>query len=216
MTVKLGVIGSAGRRDDARRMSAELYEAMLVELEAIIASQGVSHLVSGGAAFGDHLAVTMFKRGAVSELTLFLPAPFDRTKQEFLSSPRDFGGAGNTTNRYHRAFSKACDIDSLADIGSVLTKAHINVGHGFKDRNQMVAGDVDGLAAFTFGPLRENEPAVRTFTPDDDGFNSHKDAGLKDGGTAHTWGEAWKVKSKHHINLSILEFQLANRPRLTP
>ena len=60
----VGVIGSAGRRGDAAKMTKELYYQMLARLEAVVTNEfGLdlhkAHLVSGGAAWAGKRESTM-------------------------------------------------------------------------------------------------------------------------------------------------------------
>jgi len=54
--VSVGVIGSAGRLEDSKKMTKELYEEMLKKLKAVITKKfkldlKKVHLISGGAAW---------------------------------------------------------------------------------------------------------------------------------------------------------------------
>lgn len=198
----LAVIGSAGRGSDASRMTRVIYDAMYDALTETMEQWGCRKLVSGGAAFADHLAVRAFLDGAAEELVLFLPAPFG-------GGAFEDRGDGRTANRYHRAFSKACDIDSLDELQSALTRAKYQGYNGFKRRNLEVADAASqGVVAFTFG--RDWETC--DIHPDDAAFRSAREAGLKDGGTAHTWQECWKAARKRHVSLTRLEKVLKASP----
>jgi hypothetical protein len=202
----ISIIGSAGRRDDAARINRRIYDAMFAEAADAIAEWKPDALCSGGAAFADHVAVRAYLEGLVPSLVLFLPAEFDGRYRE--TSARD--DPGRTTNRYHRAFSSSCGLDSLSELTEAIRRgADARVHRGFKNRNLEVANVATHLLACTFG--RDVPPA--NFGPEDAGFSSSRDAGLKDGGTAHTWGEAWKCLAKRHLSLTWLEHKLESGPR---
>src|SRR5690606_36207825 len=74
------------------------------------------HVVSGGAAWADHLAVVMFLMGHAKKLTLHLPAPF-------CADGRFVGPEGRSSasvaNYYHEKFSKIVGFDSMKQIVEV-------------------------------------------------------------------------------------------------
>lgn len=192
---KLAIIGTAGRGDDAPRISASIYDAMFSDVRDVIRRWEIDEAVSGGAAVADHLAVRAFNEGFVSSLTLYLPAEFRNGL--FVPNPSVRFNPGATCNNYHRAFSKSCGIDSLSELRrAVEGGAVVRVFPGFHRRNTEVADDCTDMAAYTFGSGPSQD-----FTSADEGFSRAATAGLKDGGTAHTWGECWKAKRKRHVNL---------------
>jgi len=160
MNLTLGIIGTAGRGDDAAKLDAAHWRMMVCISQTVATVTGATRLVSGGAAFGDHCAVELFNRGFVPELTLHLPAPFPR--QSIVFAPTD---AGRTTNRYHSVFTDVLDNmdprvvrNSLVEIANAIQNPRCTVteenGPGFAPffvRNAKVAKDADVLLAFTFG-----------------------------------------------------------------
>lgn len=204
MSGTIAVIGTAGRREDAARITPQLYDAMFAETEAAIREWAVAEAVSGGAAVSDHLAVRAYLEGVVSGLRLFLPARFERGA--FVPNPRIRFNPGQTSNGYHRAFSEACGIDSLGEIEQAIRKgAEVEVHEGFHLRNSEVADACSHLLAFTFGNGSGAGDVRDDFLPEDEGFSAAATAGLRDGGTAHTWGQAWKPIRKRHVYLGALE-----------
>ena len=175
MSLTLGIIGTAGRGDDAAKLDAAHWRMMVCISQTVATVTGATRLVSGGAAFGDHCAVELFNRGFVPELTLHLPAPFLRTPERYAYKDTD---AGRVSNRYHVAFTEARKAGgvsgiSLVEIARALENPRCTVteenGPGFAPffvRNAKVANDADVLLAFTFGVVGK---------PD-----------LKDGGSADT------------------------------
>lgn len=177
----LSIIGTAGRKDDANLMTSELYSLMLNRAREVINSQGITHLVSGGAAWSDHVAVSLFINKEVDKLTLHLPSDFHI---EFHGN-KD----ANIANYYHKEFSRKMKGSSLKGIGKAIDMgAEIHVHKGFFARNHFVAKS-PFLLAFTNGS-HSYEP-----TEEDTMVKSHT-AGLKDGGTSHTWNNSlahWKM-----------------------
>jgi hypothetical protein len=195
----MAFIGSAGRGKDAERLDRDLYNAMYAESLAMVREHDIEEAVSGGAAFADHTAVRLFLEGEVRSLLLYLPARFDGTA--FVANARVHSNPGRTANHHHEDFGNSCGVDGLAEIREAISRgAKVEVYDGFKRRNLEVAGRCTHMEAFTFG----FKPTA-VFLADHPGFSSAEEAGLKDGGTAHTWGQCWKARWKKHVNL----FELA-------
>lgn len=195
--MKIAVIGSAGRGQDADHMTLELYNKMFADFSLRVKHLGADTAVSGGAAFADHLAVRAYLEGAVSKLVLYMPAKFGMSESAYIPNPAVQFNPGKTSNDYHRRFSKIMKIDSLKEISKALQSgAACFVHEGFHTRNLEVADNCDFLVAYTFGTKSslDLKPGVPEFT-------DSKKAGLKDGGTAHTWGQCWKASWKSHVNL---------------
>ena len=189
----LAIIGTAGRRDDATRISRSLYDAAFERVRQAIARHKIDAVVSGGAAFADHLAVRAFNEGLGSRLTLHLPAKFAGGR---FAGNRD----ADTANYYHRQFSDACGLPSLTEIGRAIDAgATVTVSDGFFVRNKKVADDADILLALTFGSR-----ASEHFPRGSRGYALAAAAGLKDGGTAHTWDACRSASLKLHVNLAGL------------
>ena len=168
--IRVGIIGTAGRQADAAKLNAALFDAMVADAAQLIGAAPVT-LVSGGAAFADHVAVALWLRGGqadcpIHKLELHLPAKWDITRAQYVEMP-DSQHPGTVSNRYHRAFSTSCNRNSFRELNEAVTaeEVFVRVTPGFKPRNMHV-GRVDRLIAYTFGDSR--------YAP-------------KDGGTAHTW-----------------------------
>lgn len=181
--MKISIIGSAGRNEDANTLSVEIFNKMYIACKNFIIdvinlnqlSFSDIELVSGGSAWSDHLAVLLFleyhTKGLL--LTLHLPTNFKNTEFEY-------DRYGYTLNQLHQEFSKKCNIDSFSQIYQSITQgANINVYKGFFERNKYVA-KTDILLAFTFG---KNGP--------------------KPGGTKDTWNKC-PSQNKIHICISDL------------
>lgn len=177
---RIAVIGTAGR-DRTKPMTKALWEWMLNSARERIPAG--HHLVSGGAAWADHLAVMLYLEGHAEALTLHLPAPFNGV--HFIGQERSSAGAANY---YHQRFSKTIDSNTLKELSWAIEK-HAKVTQqpygshygGMFARNALVARDAEALIAYTFGP--GDVPA--------------------DGGTRDTWDKC-KAESKLHVPLPIL------------
>lgn len=164
----LAIIGTAGRGPDGDRLKADpgYWRTMKAVAEIVVVLTEPTRLVSGSAAYADHLAVQLYLDGLVPELVLHMPV-------EWMGHGfRETGGrfdAGRTSNYYHSLFSAAMGLDSLGEIQQAIERgAVVHSGSGgFKERNTEIAREADVMLAFTFG----------------DGTQ------LRDGGTADTWAK---------------------------
>lgn len=157
----IAVIGTAGR---GRPMTREHWTFMCASARNML-PRGCE-LVSGGAAWSDHVAVALYLEGFASALHLALPAPVDM--QSFAGPPKS---AGSAANYYHRLFSQTMGFPSIQHIavairrGATYTEEPAGPGmRAFFARNEKVAQLAFGCLAFTFGT---DQP--------------------EDGGTKHTW-----------------------------
>lgn len=186
-----GIIGTAGRGEDLNRMDDETFFIMRASARNIINSLLVPHeqyaVVSGGAAWSDHIAVSLFLRGEAKELTLHFPTDWTT-----------FGYGGNkkvadTANHYHKLFSDVSYQESersLKEIQIAIEEgAEFTVSEGFYARNLLVARDADYMIAFTFGDKER----------------------LKEGGTSHTMSMFLiKKEPKNSYHIDMHDFGLYN------
>lgn len=173
----IAIIGTAGR-DKQFPMDISHWDFMC-RVARFFLRPG-DHLVSGGAAWADHVAVWAFSNGLCADLTLHLPAPFSSV----------FGGgsgtSGGASNHYHWQFSHAIGRDTLMDIqeaiecGAEFSTQPVSKGYGAMfARNRLVAEECTHVLAFTFGA--GDKPA--------------------DGGTKDTWDMAGPHKKRKHVSL---------------
>ena len=150
--IKLAVIGTAGRGEDAPKINRELYVQMAGALKTVIAQVGpIDRLVSGGAAVADHLAVGFFLRDLVPGLSLHLPASYSRSFRAYVEPfPKS---AGSISNYWHREFSRKCGGNSLSALYDAITKPGCTsqTYMGFDRRNTAIAEEAEVVVAFTFG-----------------------------------------------------------------
>ncbi len=176
---RIAIIGTAGR-DKNLPMDIRLWLWMLEDAKQRVARG--SHLVSGGAAWADHLAVALRLCGHVEHLTLHLPAPFG---VRFNGPEKSSAFAANF---YHYQFSKVIGESSLSQIMAVRDMEGVTITEepaapgfgGFFSRNKKVA-ECEWMLAYTFGTC--GVPA--------------------DGGTRDTWNKCRGHRS--HIELPTLE-----------
>jgi len=192
--VRVAIIGTAGRANDARnaQLSAALFERMVDAAAAHMAALGVAplhaHVISGGAAWADHVAVALFLQRRVAALTLYAPCAYDRARGAYV----DTGSGdwrtnpGRTSNYYHRAFAAKVGRDTLAEIGQAIEQgATLDTGGGgFHARNAAIAAKATHLLAFTWSA----------------------DGTPTDGGTADTWRRCrLPAALKVHLCLGTLD-----------
>lgn len=173
----IAIIGTAGR--GAEQVDRSLYALMVSKAWEIVQRYPDPHLVSGGAAVADHVAVTLHLLHKVP-LTLHLPAEWNHSTKQYTGSKN-----AATANYYHHRFSKNIVGDeqkTLTTLDSLLSGNEVihTVSKDFWARNALVAKDAEVTIAFTWG---ETQPPA--------------------GGTAHTWGLC--KGTKIHISLQGLK-----------
>lgn len=205
--MRVAIVGSAGRLDDADRMRPELWRSMVERargwVRAVASGASSVELVSGGSAFADHLAVRLLLDGQARGLTLHLPAAFDREARRFAG---DASSPGTRLNALHQAFARATGTPSLDELAEAIGRRASVACHthaGFDARNRAIAGDCDVLLAFTFGA------ASCDVRPGRRGWQDAAGAGLKSGGTARTWEAPGRARRKIHVSLATLAADVA-------
>ena len=189
--VTLAIIGTAGRGDDEGKLNRGVYDLMVRGAKGMIAALAksghpVSGLVSGGAAYGDHVAVTLFLEGVVPELTLHFPCGFLSATDGFYDMGGNAGwfiNPGRTCNVYHRKFTARTGIPSLRELATAVERgAKVEAGGGMFKRNDRVAR-ADAALAMTYGA-------------------GHR---VKDGGTERTMREYLRIANPDisaHLDLN--------------
>ena len=195
----LGIIGTAGRGLDKDLLSIEIWKNICNVSKLTLLNSKCDTIVSGGAAWSDHIAVDLYIEyidvnstfhNTFNEITksslklnLFLPVKFDRNRFDENEIKYPFN-CGSTLNFYHKSFGNIIKVDTLSQLSICIENgAIINSGKGFHGRNTQIANSSDDLLAFTFG-------------------NGCK---LKDGGTKDTWDKFMKRKNRgtaYHFNLT--------------
>lgn len=181
MQRSIAIIGTAGR--DKRFPMDQSHWEFMCRVAGFFLRPG-DHIVSGGAAWADHVAIWAYNNGLCAGLTLHLPAPFETTFNG------GSGTSGGTANHYHRQFGRTINRDTFLDIqdalqgGAQFTEQPESKGYAAMfARNKLVADQCTHMLAFTFGT--GDVPA--------------------DGGTKATWDMAGPQKKRKHVSLLGLE-----------
>lgn len=196
MEITLSIVGTAGRKDDEKRLSSQSFSAMYSVAESLInqlikSNYPVTHLVSGGSAWADHVAVKLFLDNKANNLRLFIPCEFNNGRfTDKNSGIRQFNPPGDTLNYYHSKFQRKTNINSLSEIQVAKLRGAelITCTGGFHGRNSMVAQS-DLILAMTFGNgeyVKEGGTAdtVKKYLDridNDDSFNKAFHYNLSDG-----------------------------------
>jgi hypothetical protein len=185
MGSRIAVIGTAGR-DKSQPMGSPLWQAMTQDLRRRVTADDV--LISGGAAWADHLAVHAFLAGWVKALELYLPAPLTAGK---FQGPHS--SAGSAANYYHEKFKRETGVDGLAELeeaigrGAAVSFEPAAPGYAAMfNRNKKVAKECTAAIAYTFGA--GEQPA--------------------DGGTLNTWKQIAGPK----VHVCLLDLQAGQAP----
>jgi hypothetical protein len=183
----VGIIGSAGRLDDAKRMTKTVFEWMVqrTKHELFVVRKLKPNeitLVSGGSSWADHVVVYLFLEYLMTDpfagLLLCFPTPFDDRKEQFIETD-----CGQTLNGYHQAFGKLIGRNSLHDLRTVRALDGVKCvsnAKTFHARNTQIAQASQILLAFSWAPLGSLVPK-------------------KPGGTHDTWSKCKGLKQ--HISL---------------
>jgi len=189
--MKIAIIGSAGRGMDQAYVTKTVWEKMVKKALWIIRNhweipKEETNLISGGAAFADHVAVSLFLLEEADTLDLELPTTWDWGSKCFLDTGTQ--SPGRVANYWHRQFSKKIapgrsENQSLETLDSLLEHSRVSYRtyDGFKARNLAVA-NCDRLIAFTFYDGNKPKPGS---------------------GTVHTWNNS-VTTVKTHVNLFSL------------
>lgn len=176
----IAIIGTAGR---SQVPTLEEWNNMIRDAKSRVNPNDT--LISGGAAFADHVAVKLFLEGKVKGLKLRLPAKIENNR--FIGK---YGTAGGTANYYHDKFSKIIGTNTIAEIQQAIDKgAEVTYETELSNkamfiRNEKVANESDSMIAYTYGG--DSEPA--------------------DGGTKDTWNKA-KYTDKVHVSIHKIQIE---------
>lgn len=177
---KVSIVGTAGRDQKKRHLQTKKLFNKMVEIgNHFVANVTDLILISGGAAWSDHVAIRMYLMGIADELILHLPCEFLVDEEKF-----DNSKYGIISNYHHNRFSNDIGYDSLYEIKLAIEKgAKVHVHNGFFKRNTEVA-KCDYLLAMTWN--EGDKPPVS-------------------GGTNDTWNKCKGIK--YHLSLSTISSQ---------
>lgn len=191
---RLGVIGTDGRLEDSRYLSVACYERMCNAARTIVKSRKYTHLVSGGSAWVEHIAVAMvLGKDLIHPRNLTLHLPTFLFNGRFDDSVPD----GAMANRHHKLFSERIGIDSLGMIAEAAARGALVVENpgGFFARGEEIVRDSTGLLAFTFGTGEPWKGRVHGGSVD------AESAQLKRGGVSSLWNRC-KAAEKIHVSIA--------------
>ena len=168
---KLSICGSAGRRNDADFITAQLFSGIVKQSQLFLEylhfkkKVTITEIITGGAAVCDHSGVFLFINKIVPKLTLHLPAEWDHQLCRFQEITQSC--PGSIANYYHKQFQKKTKIPSFDDIAAAIEMgAVVEVTPGFKERNVRIAKEGELLLAMTFGEkhkLKESGGSTHCF-----------------------------------------------------
>lgn len=152
--MKVAVVGTAGRGKEVQHLLTRcLFESMVKEVAARLVRPLETVLISGGAAWADHVAVTLFLRGKVAGLELHLPCAWDAAKNQFVDTGSSHWAAnpGRTANAYHRKFTTVLGRSSMNEIATARARGAVFATHdGFHARNTVLARECDRTISLTW------------------------------------------------------------------
>jgi len=203
--IRVAIIGFAGSHltpGEKRSLGARLYADMVEQAAKVITAKWKLSwddvtLVSGGAAWSDHVAVSLFlahSDTAKSALAVYIPAPLVASTGRL----RDNGtgmhwrmNPGCLANALHEQFGRIVGRDTFADMiraaeaGAVFDSAN----RGFHNRNSVIADKCDYMIAFSWSA--GSEPT--------------------EGGTADTWFKCSLPRErKCHISMQAVAEKAAS------
>ena len=127
-SLSLAIIGTAGRGGDILNLNKDVYQKMIDCVNHIITNKGITHLVSGGAAWADNVCLEIDL-----PKTIYLPAD-----EMCIKTARYY------SELFYERVPTAKHLDNATNI-------QIIRGGTFKDRNHKVAAHADMFIAMTFG-----------------------------------------------------------------
>lgn len=135
MKKTLAIIGTAGRREDSAKLTTVHWDKMVWAARKVIDLEEVTNLVSGGAAWADHVAIEL-----AEEYPTDIWLPLVRRDLE-------------VARYYHEKFSAIVGKNTRMQLNNASKAKKIKVRKrgGFKERNSYVAKDADVFLAMTFG-----------------------------------------------------------------
>ena len=134
----ISIIGSACRNGTHNKIRSNLYYNLCNKaIQKINEINNKNNkkiiVVSGGAAFCDHIAITLYLYNYINELILYLPSSWNNNKYSDTK-------CGNISNYYHNLFSEKVGFNSLEQIQQSINKgAHIYNYNNFYLRNKQIA-----------------------------------------------------------------------------
>lgn len=143
--------GTAGRGTTIQSLSLEVYDLMSAAHKGIIDFYNVHTIVSGGAAWSDHLAVTAYLKGEVESLRINIPGKFDTEKCIFVTRDRNDNKDHIRTCNYYHSLMEGKGIPSRQQIKEAIDKgAQVYSYKDFFRRNVVSTQMARRMVAFTY------------------------------------------------------------------
>lgn len=162
-TIKISIIGPS-----KLAVTKETYDQMIMKVMKIIrvyesynSKPNIPwrykiHLISGGAALSDHVAISLYLKyrdilTIPLDITIYLPSLWDKENKihQDTGDARWYINPGKTANSQHRYFSKIMGFNSLNEINTLYKRGKVNTEYfGFHKRNDEVAKS-DVILAFS-------------------------------------------------------------------
>jgi hypothetical protein len=158
--IQLGIIGTTGRYDnDKKRLEKKHLTWILHQVEdyienILLIDKKNIILISGGAAWTDHVAIQLYLSNQYAGLKLYLPSKFDVKHQQYINTHE-----GRLLNALHLECQEKTGICTFKELAKAIhgkNKVNIIIKHGFFPRNTLMAKNCDHLLVFTFnhnGPV---------------------------------------------------------------
>jgi hypothetical protein len=196
--IRIGIIGMSGRNVEQSLLTKSLFEQMYRVMVDFIEqrwSWNRVRLVSGGAAWSDHLAVALFLSKNPLGLTLYLPCEWIKDDHRPQFQDKGIRSPGHIANHLHREFSKVLKRDSLSELEQArVLGAEFNTQYkGFLARNKGITSSVDVLVAFSWA----------------------KGSAPTHGGTLDTWRKCTSKEKIHFALHTLLHHQPSSTLRLS-
>jgi hypothetical protein len=143
--------GTAGRGTTIQSLSIEAYDLMYAAHKGVIQFYDVHTIVSGGAAWGDQLAIRAYLEGDIESLRINIPGMFDTKSCTFKVRDRnDKADHIKTCNHYHSQM-EGKGIPSRKQIAEAIEKgAQVYSYQDFFRRNIVSTQMARRMVAFTF------------------------------------------------------------------
>lgn len=157
MEITFSIIGTSGGKRDISKLSLFKFKAMCLVAEELLLqfeknNYPISHVITGGNAWADHVAVKLFLEKKVPHLRLFVPVQWHSGEYMITQAAGAYKNAGEILNYHHRRFSKIVGFSSLYDINSAIREGAelIYVSRGFHACSALIAKS-DFLLTMTYG-----------------------------------------------------------------
>eukprot|EP00301_Raphidiophrys_heterophryoidea_P017238 c2708_g1_i1.p1 GENE.c2708_g1_i1~~c2708_g1_i1.p1 ORF type:complete len:199 (+),score=43.31 c2708_g1_i1:44-640(+) len=152
----IGTSGSNNKFQPTLTLSLEVFKAMEQRTKEVLKANNLNPsdvcLVSGGAAWADHVAVSLFLGGGFRGLILHLPTNFEKAKCQYEDNGHSHWAKnpGKLTNQRHMTFSRAIGKISLQQIALAMDQgAIVKIHNGFREGDTAIS-KCDLLIAYSW------------------------------------------------------------------